>query len=276
MGHLSALSLEGSRQAYLAALGIPIWTVRADVPLSAQSVPLQFVAHQSDEVHIEAEPSVALKQTPKPVVTNTPITTKQAHTFDEPPIFDEPPLDVYLNDPDYQKAEEFQEFANARAALITKVIPESSVVAASPVVVSRVVDSDSTQPIHFRFAVYACGVWQLIVPRSQLLSPSEMTLLANIQRVTQTENAPPLLFAWPMVNHYAIPRHKKAAQEALVSFFTNQALSDKGYIVLTDYEDELIDLLQHSTTKPVIKQASLNTLLQQPLQKKALWLALNQ
>ncbi|MBK9186758.1 MAG: hypothetical protein IPM78_11030 [Moraxellaceae bacterium] len=68
MEHLSVMSLEGSRQAYLAALGIPIWTVRADVPLSAQSVPLQFVAHQSDEVHIEAEPSVALKQTPKPVL----------------------------------------------------------------------------------------------------------------------------------------------------------------------------------------------------------------
>ena len=270
------MSVEGSRQAYLAALGIPIWTVRADVPLSAQSVPLQFVTYQSDEVPIEAEPSVALKQTPKPVAANTPINAKQTQPFDEPPIFDEPPLDVYLNDPDYQKAEEFQEFANARAALITKVIPESSVVAASPVVVSRVVDSDSTQPIHFSFAVYACGVWQLIVPRSQLLSPSEMTLLANIHRVTQTENAPPLLFAWPMVNHYAIPRHKKAAQEALVSFFTNQALSDKGYIVLTDFEDELIDLLQHSTTKPVIKQASLNILLQQPLQKKALWLALNQ
>jgi hypothetical protein len=38
--------------------------------------------------------------------------------------------------------------------------------------------------------VYACGVWQIIVPRSQLLSPSEAQLLANIQRVTPAENAP--------------------------------------------------------------------------------------
>lgn len=276
MEHLSVVSLEGSRQAYLAALGIPIWTVRADVPLSAQSVPIQFVACQLDDVPLELEAPVALKQTPKPVANPSSINSKQTHAADEPPVFDEPPLDVYLSDPDYQKAEEFQSFVNARSALTNKIAPISSVVSQNPVVVSNVVDSESTQPIHFRFAVYACGVWQLIVPRSQLLSPSEMMLLANIQRVTQTENAPPLLFAWPMVNHYAIPRHKKAAQEALVSFFTNQALSDKGYIVLSDYEDELVELLQHSTTKPVIKQASLNTLLQQPLQKKALWLALNQ
>ena len=273
MEHLSALSLEGSRQAYLAALGIPIWTVRANSSLSDQSVPLQFVAHQPDEVRIDVEPSVALKQTPKSIVVTLSIPTKQNYAADEPPIFDEPPLEAYLNDPDYQKAEEFQGFINARANLTAEISVATPIASSS---ISPVIDNGSTQPIHFRFAVYACGVWQLIVPRSQLLSPSEMMLLANIQRVMQTENAPPLLFTWPMVNNYAIPRHKKAAQEALSSFFGNQALSDKGYIVLTDYEDELIDLLQHSTTKLVIKQASLNTLLQQPLQKKALWLALNQ
>lgn len=269
MDSLSVVSLEGSRQAYLAAMGIPLWTVRADVPLSDHSVPLRFVAHQTESNHIvDVEPTQALQQTPQ-IPKPPSVKNHQPQTVNtEPPVFDEPPLESYANDPEYQKAEDFQEFVQARAALVPDVKPQAIVIQKQP--------AAEGQPIHFRFAVYACGVWQLIVPRSQLLSPSEVTLLANIQRVTQTESAPPLLFTWPMVNHYAIPRHKKAAQEALVSFFNNQALSDKGYIVLTDFEDELVELLQQSTAKPVLKQASLTTLLQQPLKKKDLWLALNQ
>jgi hypothetical protein len=56
---------------------------------------------------------------------------------DEPPVFDEPPLDVYLNDPDYQKAEEFQSFVNARSALTNEIAPTTSVVSQNPVVVSQ-------------------------------------------------------------------------------------------------------------------------------------------
>ncbi len=265
--NVTIASDEGRRQAYLAALGIPVWTARIDSALAESSQSLNFVPYYLQDETIEDEVLIAPVVAQVEVAKNHPITPLSPSV--EPPTFDEPPLEAYLNDPDYQKAEDFSAFAKTRAALTAKVAP-----IVSPQIIAPPVSTE--QPIHFRFALYHCGLWRLIVPRSQLLSPSEMSLLANIQRVMQSENAPPLLFTWPMVNHYAIPRHRQAAQEALRAFFANQALSDKGYIVLTDHEHELLSLLQDSTTQAVIQQPSLSTLLQQPLQKKALWLALNQ
>lgn len=263
---MSNIAVEGRRQAYLAALGIPVWTVRAESQLTELSDPVAFVPYYleqlideksiSYQVNKEQKTVVVEPESPKPIV-------KQPS-----PSLEEPPLESYVNDPEYQRAEDFDNFVRARASLNQDIKPETQT--------AKTTVNANHQPINFRFAVYGCGAWQLIVPRSQLLSPSEMTLLANIQRVMQTENAVPLLFVWPMVHNYAIPRHRQAAQEALAYFFRNQALSDKGYIVLTDHEQDLVDLLRDSSSKPVLQQASLSTLLQQPLQKKALWLALNQ
>lgn len=267
---MSNIAVEGRRQAYLAALGIPVWTVRAESQLADVSDPVAFVPYYLEQLideqsisyqpHKEQAVTVVEQELPKPIVK------QPVHSFEEPP------LESYLNDPEYQRAEEFDDFVRARTALTEELKPTPT----EQTELQQRVAVNDTQPITFRFAVYGCGAWQLIVPRSQLLSPSEMTLLANIQRVMQSENAPPLLFVWPMVHNYALPRHRQAAQEALVFFFRNQALSDKGYIVLTDHEQDLVDLLRASTDKTVIQQASLSFLLQQPLQKKALWLALNQ
>lgn len=267
---MSNIAVEGRRQAYLAALGIPVWTVRAESQLADVSDPVAFVPYYLEQLideqsisyqpHKEQAVTVVEQELPKPIVK------QPVHSFEEPP------LESYLNDPEYQRAEDFDNFVRARASLNQDIKPETQ----TEYPTAKKAVNANNQPINFRFAVYGCGAWQLIVPRSQLLSPSEMTLLANIQRVMQSENAPPLLFVWPMVHNYALPRHRQAAQEALAFFFRNQALSDKGYIVLTDHEQDLVDLLRASTDKTVIQQASLSFLLQQPLQKKALWLALNQ
>ncbi|MCB1673445.1 MAG: hypothetical protein KDI00_02115 [Pseudomonadales bacterium] len=268
---------EGRRQAYLAALDIPLWRVRSDSVLVGQSIPIDFVPYY-EEQHLSSSLEVESVQA-QTVVEDTSSSNTTAYVDNinkenrAEPIFDEPPLESYFNDPEYQRAEDVDNFARARESLKQQLEPVKKPVLAADTPIPAVNDE---QPIHFKFAVYTCGLWQLIVPRSQLLSPSEMNLLANIQRVLQTENAPPLLFAWPMVNHYAIPRHKTAAREALKAFFSNQALSDKGYIVLPDYEDELFTLLQQSTTKPVIRQLGLSSLLQHPIKKKDLWLALTQ
>ena len=262
--------VEGRRQAYLAALGIPVWTVRAESQLADFSDPVAFVPYYLEQLIDEQSISYQANQEQKTVIVeqeSPKLMVKQPL-----PSLEEPPLESYLNDPEYQRAEDFDNFVRARASLNQDIKPNTQT--EHPTAKTTV--NANNKPINFRFAVYGCGAWQLIVPRSQLLSPSEMTLLANIQRVMQTENAVPLLFVWPMVHNYAIPRHRQAAQEALVYFFRNQALSDKGYIVLTDHEQDLVDLLRDSSSKPVLQQASLSTLLQQPLQKKALWLALNQ
>lgn len=272
---------EGRRQAYLAALGIPLWTARANGPLAGQSAPVRFVAYEleqeADVVDIEAEvqplavfPLASAPASPsasvKPLASAVP--EQDDADYAPPPVYDdEPPLEAYLDDPEYQQAQvidSVRKFAEP-AQSPTPVLPALVKPAASV-----------EQPINFRFGVYPCGLWQLIVPRSQLLSPSEAQLLNNIQRVLQKEQAAPLLFSWPMVNNYAIPRHKRAAREALEAFFKNQALTDKGYIVLADHEDELVELLKQSTAKPVLSHPGLSFLLQQPALKKALWLALNQ
>ena len=264
---------EGRRQAYLAALEIPLWRVHPASALNEHSVPIDFVPYYNEQsLAASLETNTEQSQTvaeDKPLAQTIIIISEETKNKIAAPIFEEPPLESYFNDPEYQRAEDFDNFARARESLTNQA--HTPLAKESP---TQVINDE--QPIHFKFAVYTCGFWQLIVPRSQLLSPSEMNLLANVQRVLQTENAPPLLFAWPMVNHYAIPRHKKAAREALKAFFSNQALSDKGYIVLSDYEDELFDLLQQSTSKPVVRQLGLSSLLQHPIKKKDLWLALSQ
>lgn len=268
----SSPQFEGRRQAYLAALGIPLWTVRQELSHAAPSSPTIFVAFEEGffaGVSIDAE-SISIK-TSVDELTNAPTSTEilapeNPLLFSPPEYDDEPPLEAYLDDPEYQQAAVIDGFKH--------VLAPPPVVASTPIA-SKLVTSQE-QPIQFKFGVYACGQWQIIVPRSQLLSPSESQLLANIQRALPVASSQPIFFTWPMVNNYAIPRHKKAAQEALVSFFRSQAASQKGYILLADYEQDLAELLMASTEKPVIIQPSLSMLLQQPLQKKALWLALNQ
>ncbi|PTQ90606.1 hypothetical protein [Agitococcus lubricus] len=264
---MSNIAVEGRRQAYLAALGLPLWTVRPESLLSHRSQTQDFVAYESELTSTEpASDTAPVSQAFAPVDVSTPVVDKPKAVVVMPPHADfEPPLEAYVDDPEYQQAQLVDSFLKAA-------VPEPNkppVTPNNPVLATAV-----EQPIHFRFGVYPCGVWQLIVPRPQLLSPSEMQLLANIQLVMQTESASPLLFTWPMVNNYALPRHKQAAIEALTAFFKNQAISDKGYIVLADHEQQLLEVLRASTPKSILMHASLSALLQQPLDKKALWLSL--
>lgn len=269
MGH--SYGEEGRRQAYLAALDIPLWTVNPHHHLVNASEPIVFTAYyeaaQTSDTSLNEviEPATTITKQ----ALNTSTTPQDTTFFNIPDVDEPPPLEAYLNDPEYQRAAEVDNFVRTGEKLLN----------ASPPIKEKtpiVQYGGEGQAIQFKIAFYGCGAWQLIVPRSQLLSPKEFDLLANIQRVMQTENAPPLLFVWPMVNHYAIPRHKQAAQEALTAFFKNQPLSDKGYIILTDNDEELIALIRQSTPKAVYQQPSLLTLLQHPLKKKDLWLALNQ
>lgn len=265
----SSPQLEGRRQAYLAAIGIPLWTVRQELIHAAPSSHTSFVAFEDAffaDVSINAESTTSVEEPPI-APKNTETFATESPLLSSPPEYDdEPPLEAYFDDPEYQQAAAIDGFKHVLAPPpVAKSAPPASKLATS-----------QEQPIQFKFGVYACGQWQIIVPRSQLLSPSEAQLLANIQRALPVASSQPILFTWPMVNNYAIPRHKKAAQEALVSFFRSQAASQKGYILLADYEQDLAELFMASTDKPVIIQPSLSMLLQQPLQKKALWLALNQ
>ena len=265
----SSPPFEGRRQAYLAALGIPLWTVRQELTHAAPSSPTTFVAFEDvffADVNVDVESS-----SHQAIVDELSIEQANVETFvpalSSPPEYDdEPPLEAYFDDPEYQQA--------AVIDGLKQVLAPPPVAVPKPTMAKLTTSQE--QPIQFKFGVYACGQWQIIVPRSQLLSPSEAQLLVNIQRALPVASSQPILFTWPMVNNYAIPRHKKAAQEALVSFFRSQAASQKGYILLADYEQDLAELFMASTDKPVIIQPSLSMLLQQPLQKKALWLALNQ
>lgn len=69
---------EGRRQAYLAALGIPLWSARQELPGALPCAPLEFQPYQgavSEPVAVEAEPAAAPVppvKSPEPAVAHAP------------------------------------------------------------------------------------------------------------------------------------------------------------------------------------------------------------
>ena len=75
----SSLHSEGRRQAYLAALGIPLWTVRQELTYAAPSTQTQFVAYEdaffADVTVVEVEP--LLEEMP-PLIQSKPTPPRES------------------------------------------------------------------------------------------------------------------------------------------------------------------------------------------------------
>lgn len=277
------ISDEGRRQAYLAALAIPVWTARHDLVHAQPTQALTMIPYVTDDVvddSIDVDVVVPVANSPtempaRPVVNTSPPTVPQ----DGEPPDDWPPLDAYLADPDIRRAAELGPqsalgLAKHLATLEQKRTPTEP--KSEPLAPVESLAPEDLVPINFAFALHAWGRWQAIILRPLLLSPSEIRLLQQIDRALQTTSKAPLRFTWPMVANHAVPQHKRAAREALTGFFRHQGLAEQGYLVLADRDDELTELLRSSTDKPVICCASLATMLQQPFRKKELWLTICQ
>lgn len=272
------LAEEGRRQAYLAALGIPVWTARRPLAHAAAADALSWMPFVDDEdpetdtlpVERSIEPARQAGW-PEERTAVAEFSSAPAAWQDGPPD-DGPPLDAYLDDPDIRDAaQRGPQSGRGLSRQLQAPPPEPArPVTLPPVVVS----DDDMQPVHFQFAFFVSGRQGLIIPRLSLLSPSEDKLLGNILQAMTGHRAPPVPFQWPMVTNHNIPRHRRAAREALGGFLARQGQGLQGLVVLGEHETELYALLSAATTLPVCLMAGLGMLLQQPMRKRDVWLAL--
>ncbi|MDO8330705.1 MAG: hypothetical protein Q7T36_09555 [Fluviicoccus sp.] len=284
---MPGLGDEGRRQAYLAALGIPLWTARQPIAHAAAAQSLAYAAFMADENDFpEENHEVALEssfgdhalaeESASPPGYDEDDDSAYLSGSDGPPD-DGPPLDAYLDDPDIRAAA--TRGPQSGRALTRQVLGHSDTASVKPNSPPRVVPPELTQedlqPVRFQFALFPCGVHGLIVPRFQLLSPSEDKLLGNLLQAVTGVRAAPLQFAWPMVSNHAMPQHRRAACEALGAFLARQAAGTlKGFVLLGEHEEALHQMLAASTALTVKRQSGLGSLLQQPMRKRELWLAL--
>lgn len=269
---------EGRRQAYLAAIGIPLWTARRPLPHAAEADSLVHSPFLAEDDYPEEE----LADIPTDLRAEDGATAdtdgeEDFGDFPEGPPDDGPPLDAYLDDPDIREAA--TRGPQSGLALSRQLRQPESPAPTAPPVLTRpqpALDTpdEDLQPVHFQFSLFPCGRTGLIVPRLSLLSPSEDRLLGNLLQALTGARAAPLSFLWPVVNNHAIPRHRRAAREALGGFLGQQGKGVSAFVVLGEHETELHGLLAASTDRPVRPVPGLAMMLQQPMRKRDVWLAL--
>ena len=270
---------EGRRQAYLAALEIPLWTARAPLPAAAPSLPLEWTAYVPEYVEEENDPEPRAQEEDAPddataVSSVSALETGSPPWSDGPPD-DGPPLDAYLDDPEITAAAESG--AQTGKGLSRQLRGQDSRSAvptpATTAVPSHALPTEHLPPVRFQFALFTGARWRIVVPRLQLLSPSENRLLSNILRAIDASGTP-LPFNWPMVNNPAMPQHRPAALQALGPFLARHGRDACGWIVLGDHETDLLALLADAQGLPVVPCAGLSLMLQQTGLKRDLWRAL--
>ena len=275
------LGWEGRRQAYLAAIGIPLWTARYPLAHAAITESIVVAALGYEEYGGARVGSAGdddeLPDSPLAETREDAGGGGSAVLSDEGgPLNDGPPLDAYLEDPEILDA--LARGPQSGRALSRQVLEPARSESCQPVAYQAVAAAppaaEDLQPVRFQFALFPCGPHALIVPRFQIISPSEEMLLGNILKAMTGARCSPRQFVWPMVSNFAMPQHRRAAGEALGGFLARQAQGLKGFVLLGDHEDDLHALLEVSSSLPVRRQPSLGILLQQPMRKRELWFAL--
>ncbi len=236
---------EGQRQSYLAALGIPLWSSRHDLPGAQPSQGLGFVAWLD---HVSVLPDAVQASVAQPAVTpaarpeQSAVVAKTASTPVEP----------------------------ARLAA-GELAPASRVYNTS---------SDAYPRFSCRVQLLAPGLWVVIalddVPD---LSAQEYRLLENLMQALGGDvsvDAGREHFRWPLSLNPAIPRDAGAAREALAAFLGRRRMGpdEKArWLVLGETLAAYVRtaLPEHN----VIAAPPLRELLANPVAKRALWQALH-
>ncbi len=235
---------EGRRQAYLAALGIPLWSAQQALPGAQDAEPLGFqpwlfegdvfvaeAAGMSEGAGLEPGPTVDPIAEAKPAA-GRPVEVREPA----------------LNSP--------------------------TVKATSPAEAARAALSSADGFPRFSFLLRSYEGWQLIISLGEApdLSSREHALLAQIESVLAvTGGGSQTHFRWPLNNNPAIPRDAQAAREAVGAFMRRAQQAGGRYLLLGH------DLHPYlATVSPLIQGASLAELLDQPLLKRELWRSLAQ
>lgn len=231
---------EGQRQAYLAALGLPLWTARFDLPGAAPSLPLVAVPFVADLEDISAgrEPAPVAAE---PVTSAAPAPVVTASRPVSPPAGVTPP---------------------------TPAVPaESAATESSLQAIPRFV---------LRVQPLAPG-WMGIIVLGEVpdLSAQEYRLLAAISHVLGAEpdfGGPTGLLRWPLNSN---PRLDHGASAA-VEWLSHALKVPEGWrcLVLGEAVAVHVRAALPSAT-PMVVGPALATLLKSPLGKKPLWLSLH-
>ncbi len=237
---------EGQRQSYLAALGIPLWSSRHDLPGAQPSAGLEFTAWVSEGQLPEGLSADVPVEKPVQVAVVTP-----------PTIAPEKPATIPPR-------------AAAEAPL------QTAVRKGEPVARPASAIPDSYPRFACRVQLLAPGLLGVIalddVPD---LSAQEYRLLENLVLAVGGDIAADAgreHFRWPLSPNPAIPRDAGAAREALAAFLGRRREATR-WLVLGETLSVYVRtaLPQHT----VIAAPQLRELLENPAAKRSLWQALH-
>jgi hypothetical protein len=247
---------EGRRQAYLAALGIPVWSARADLPGAMADIGIEYVPFTDDALEPE-ESSAAFAPEPPPAphevreavppqVAQLRVTSTVPASAPQPSVA--PPVS-----------------APAATVAAARTPAPQAPATAGPGVEFPV--------FQFWFKALPQG-WQLLIAMGDLpdLSGREHALLAQIEQVLGGEGQQaPLAFRWPLNNNPAIPRDAQAARESVGAFLGRQRRAGERVLLLGQ---DLQPYVQAALGDSLVVADRLDQLLAEPLRKRALWQAL--
>lgn len=247
---------EGRRQAYLAALGVPLWSSRHDLPGAlpsggAEFVPFVAEPFAEDVQEIESAVPVSSAVHPEPV---------EGH-----PSESRQPVQNAL-----RQAQGERGLPRAPAAKSDVVPP---VMAPEP---PRQAGPDSHPRFSFRVQRLAPGLLVVIaLDDAPDLSAREYRLLENLMQALGadiTADTGREHFRWPLSPNPAIPRDAGAAREALSAFLGRRQEAER-WLVLG--ETLAVYVRAALPQRPVVAAPTLGELLESPAAKRRLWQALN-
>lgn len=241
---------EGRRQAYLAALGIPLWSTRIDLPGALPAEPLEFVPFVVDAgagVADVAQASQASQASPP------------AALADSPPAADAAP-------------------ALPRASLPP--VPAEGKATRAPEITAA--SAPRTAPVQDpRLPRLACRAWTLAPGLSAVvalddapdLAAAEHRLLANIAQALDAPEPPQALgnlLRWPLNRNPALDH----GPEAMQAWLAHALRLPAGRCVV--FGRTLAGYLQAALPeRGLVVAATLGELLADPAAKRQLWLDLN-
>lgn len=250
---------EGRRQAYLAALGIPVWAARHALPQALAAEPLAFVPFLEEEVAEVAAPA--------------PFEPPYDDAYaGYPPDYDAnyEPVPVYEPEPVAPVRE-------ARPAPVVPPQPVAPVAKSAPAAEPAPAKPAADFP-RFQFWLKTLpGGWQLLVALGEApdLAAREHQLLAQIEEALGGIGLDaPQPFRWPLNNNPAIPRDAIAARESVTAFLRRNRQKGRPCLLLGR---ELLPYAEAAFAGERLAVADrLALLLEEPLRKRELWRAISQ
>lgn len=199
---------EGRRQAYLAALGIPLWSARAELPGALPSVPLAFVPFLAEvAIPVAPAPSPAAAQGAGPMPANAARVTAPASAAPVTASAARAQASAERATPAAGEPDSAAAAASGEAVVVTR--------AGRPAAANVAAEAPRRPAQDERFPRLSCRAWTLAPGMSAVvalddapdLSAAEYHLLDNIARALEASEMPAAvgeLLRWPLNRNPAL------------------------------------------------------------------------